>query len=192
MRATIIQSLIFISVLTGSCSGEQPKGKTTADAGKTEQLSVPVDSIAKAPEKPMTELERHDASFVLENYIVPKIPNKDFTEITSERVIFYQPEAKEIKAYKKEFGEEHFYAVSDDNVYYAYEAEIFLEQKGIKSVYPDTRYLKFKLSNGETILFDAKADAHLYWTTILFTPGKAPRIINPVDVEQECKAYFGK
>lgn len=194
MRIIITRSLILSVAFLCSCAGEQSRGDADANPVETKTVAHTNDSIPQEAEekKTMNQPERYEASLVLENYLVPQIQGKDFTEINSETVIFFLPDAKEIKALKKSLGEENFYTVSDDNMYYTYEAEIFLEGKGIRSVYPGTRYLKFTLSNGRQLFFDAKAKAHLGWTTVLFTPGKMPEIINPIDIETAARDYFGK
>ncbi len=91
--------------------------------------------------------------------------------------IFIDPDSSQIaemKGKSKE-DEENFYTVADDFNYYSYEASKFLDSIHLKRIYPQTRYLKFIMTN-DSILIDTKSKISRGWITILFNTNKKPRL----------------
>ena len=92
---------------------------------------------------------------------------------------------------KKDFGEEDFYTIADDNIYFESEADEFLEQKKVKVVYPNTRYLKFISATSKEFCIDTKSKSKPGWFTILFDPNReSPILVHPIDIVEDYERYF--
>jgi hypothetical protein len=128
-------------------------------------------------------------SKTLDNYIVnSKKITTDFLLITDDCGVFISPDSSEIKKMKEEYGEDDFYIVADDNIYYDNQASIFLDSLKIKSIYPIERYLKF-IVDSDTISIDTKSKYKRGWLSILYSFNKKPEIINSIDIEFEYSKY---
>jgi hypothetical protein len=196
--------VIIIGLTIASCNDSSNEdGQAVADKKEevttinTISVSQSVDSINKSNAKVIAdslqdieEMKAYEAAYKIENYLVSSIPNKDFTIVSENAGVLIGPDSLQIVKMKKEMGEEDFYIVADDNIYYDYEASEFLNQKKFKLVYPKTRYIKF-VSKGKEYYFDSKSKAAAGWTAVLFSPSKpTPRIINTADIEGEFKDYM--
>lgn len=184
----------FIAILSLVSCSETPR-KAKNEIGENLQLEVKgtlKDSISKEKvEKSNKKIDSYEERFKLENFLVDKIPTKDFITITESTVIFVSPDSEQIKRLKKEIGEEDFYIVADDNSWYQFEAEEYFEKKKMKTLRSQKRYLKFIAKDKKVYNFDTKAEFS-GWETILFRPDSLPKIINPTVIEQEDSLYFGK
>lgn len=173
---------LFISFLGFACGNTAEKERVETNNKKSEIAS---DSL-----KQEENLKAFDESFKLENYLLKSLQNNDFITVSESAGIFISPDSLQIDKMKKSNGEETFYIIADDNIYYEYEASEFLKEKNIKVINPATRYIKF-IAKGKEFYFDTKSQASIGWTAVLFSPSKpAPKIINPVDIEQEFEEYF--
>jgi len=131
-------------------------------------------------------------SLLLENFLVnSKSINNDFVIITHNCGIFISPNSIDIEKMKKEYGEEDFYTVADDNMYYDNEASKFLDSVQYKCIYPKARYLKFTVNN-ETICIDTKSRFKSGWLRILYSVNNKPIIFNSIDIEQVFHDYAKK
>jgi len=127
----------------------------------------------------------YEESFKIENYITKDAPTDDeITLINENCCIFIDPDSAQIaemKGKSKE-DEENFYIVADDYNFYSYEASKFLDSIHLKRIYPQTRYLKFLMTD-DSILFDTKSKISRGWITILFNTNKKPKIVSPVNLD---------
>lgn len=104
-------------------------------------------------------------------------------------VLIY-PTAEDINEMKKEYGEEDFYIVADDNNWYQGKAIEKLDSVGIKTTTIDGDSLRFK-GIEKTWRFDLKRDSLSGWNIILFNRRKGPQVISTVDITiQEIRDYF--
>jgi len=129
-----------------------------------------------------------DTAYNLNTYIIDSVPSESF-EVTDTLALFVYPDTTELQLMRKEYGDEAFYTVADDNSYYFSEAMQYLKNKKIAVKNPKMRYIKF-VSNLGTLYIDTKAKGNIAWTTILFRPDTLPRIISPIDIDVEYKQYF--
>lgn len=192
--------LLFLVVIftLNSCSEHEKKSNKeiiTQNLVSVEKNSSH-DSISKIQRtNPFTQKKEntnsYEESLQLKNYLIDKIPSRDFHTITENTVIFTHPDSKQIKKFKKEIGEEDFYIVADDNSWYQFQAGEYFEKKKMTILYPEKRYLKFITHDKKVYNFDTKAKFS-GWQTILFRPDSLPKIVNPVGIEQEDSLYFGK
>lgn len=158
--------------------------------GNDADADSPVDAVVDSTDDE-ENWKKYEQSLVLANYTLASIPSGDVLVIDSSAAVFVSPDSLQIERMHAEMGDD-FYTVADDNLYYEYEAAEFLKRKDVQVLYPKERYLKFVTFNGNPINFDTKAEAGRGWTALLFRPDSLPRIINPVDIETEFEAYFGR
>jgi hypothetical protein len=192
----MIKYMAFISLLLLliSCSGNEIKVEKTKDAdptssGKNDSLK---DSLPGKPDEQVQtkDLNSYEESLKLGNYLVEKNSVKDFITINGNCALIISPDEAQIEKLKAEMGEENFYVVADDNMWYQYEAGEYLEKKNVKVIHPDKRYLKFITGNKKEYYFDTRAIAG--WTNVLFRPDSLPKLISSIGIEKECEQYFGK
>jgi hypothetical protein len=129
-----------------------------------------------------------DIVYNLNTYIIDSVPSESFA-VTDTIALFVYPDTSELQIIRKEYGDDAFYTVADDNSYYFAEAIQYLENKKVGIKNPKMRYIKFVSSLG-TLYIDSKAKGSIAWTTILFRPDTLPRIISPIDVDAEYNQYF--
>jgi hypothetical protein len=123
--------------------------------------------------------------------------NSDTTDMSSDltidfdcAVLIYPTEA-EIDEMKKEYGEDDFYVIADDNNWYQGRAIGMLDSLGIKKATVHGDSLRFK---GETKTwgFDLKRDSLIGWNLILFSRTKGPQVVSTADLTtQQIRDYFG-
>ena len=177
------KSLIFMfAVLVLGCQEPSDKGIVATNAVKK---TLNADSLRQED-----NLRAFEESYKVENYLISSMPSNEYITVSENAGIFISPDTLQIEQMKKSNGEETFYTVADDNIYYEYEASQFLKEKKIQVINPSTRYIKF-LSKAKEFYFDTKPKAAIDWTAVLFSPDKpAPRIVNSADIEQEFQEYF--
>lgn len=152
---------------------------------------VILNTACNAPSQPIIHNVKDttpDTAYNLNTYIIDSVPNESF-EVTENSALFIYPDTNELRKMRKEYGDESFYTVADDNNYYFYEARQYLGNKKVNIKHPKMRYIKFTSKLG-TLYLDSKAKGNIAWTTILFRPDTLPRIISPIDIDAEYKQYF--
>jgi hypothetical protein len=171
---------VLISIIFLSC---QSQNSTKSDLNK--------DTSSNRENNHLDSIEtKLNQSLIIDNYLVDcKYITEDFSIISENCGIFISPDSTEIIKMKKEYGEEDFYVIADDNIFYDYTASHFLDSMGINCLYPKTRYLKFKI-NKDTICFDTKSRYKTGWLSILYRENSEPEIYNSIDVEQAYLDYF--
>jgi hypothetical protein len=99
----------------------------------------------------------------------------------------------EIEKRHKKSTDEDFYTGADNQMFYASEAQSFLERQPIKLIGldPDYKYLAFKQANG--VLHKIKLDTVVFISNLyFFDPQKRFHKVDMLDVEAEYKKYFGR
>lgn len=186
MRQILISAL-FLTVFGCSDTGNQQNQITEGVTPDASPVPAQHDTLTRK-----TNSYSIYSNAELKDYIVADISGNNFTLVTERSGIFISPDTEEIEHMKKEYGED-FYTAADDNLYYEYEADKLLEEKNIKTVYPKTRYLKFKTNTGQEYFFDTKTEDSPNWYLILFDPSKdRPEIISAIDIAEEYSSYFSQ
>ncbi|WKZ58797.1 MAG: hypothetical protein QY309_13070 [Cyclobacteriaceae bacterium] len=123
--------------------------------------------------------------------------NSDTTNIPSDLIIDFDcavliyPDEAEINKMKKEYGEDDFYIIADDNNWYQGMAIEMLDSLGIKKATVHGDSLRFK-GESRTWGFDLKRDSLTGWNLILFSRTKGPQVVSTVDLTtQQIRDYFG-
>lgn len=125
---------------------------------------------------------------VLENYLTTSPTVRDRVDYTC--AIFISPSDVQIERMKREYGEEDFYTVADDNSYYDYQASELLEKYDVKISHLEAgtleligEYMGWKIDTGK--------EGAPGWTLIFFNIKKRPKIVSSIDITEEViKEYF--
>ena len=134
----------------------------------------------------------YKASFILENFISFSKPKEnEITIINEDCGIFTVPDSIQISKMKGKTKEEEegFYVGANDNDFYQSESKKFLDSLKIKTIYPTTRYLKFKTKGG-SILFDTKSKYTNGWMVVLFLGDRKPKIVDFGSIEDSYNDYL--
>lgn len=137
-----------------------------------------------------TEVETPDISSI-KNILIDSLPpdTSDLTTISEKAAVFTMPDTALIKNMIEKDGEEDFYSSSDDSLFKQNAAADLLQTKGVRIVYPKTRYLLFK-GNDQDFYIDTQKSQKLSWISLFFQPDKAPEVFDPANAEQGYLEYF--
>lgn len=135
----------------------------------------------------------YDSYFKLESYLTKdKIENKNFEIIDFDCAILIYPTSDQIDQMKKEYGEEAFYTVADDNSWYQEQAIGMIDSVGVKKTTVKGQFLKLK-GRQMTWDLDIRKKNLPTWNLIFFKTDKGPKIISTVDLTvDEVKKYFNE
>jgi hypothetical protein len=108
----------------------------------------------------------------------------------SDCALLISPTDEQIAAMKKQYGEEDFYIIADDNVWYDANAMSLLDSVGVKVISPKKRYARLTGVNSQWIL-DLRGEGALPWNLIFFSTKKGPEIFSTVDLTAaQIRNYF--
>jgi hypothetical protein len=131
----------------------------------------------------------YDSYFELSNYLTNADPTANI--VTEPCAVYIRPTSERIEQLKKEYGEEDFYVVADDNNWYDYQSSELLDSLNIKAVYFESGIIKFQGTSNSWILNMNQPEAPA-WNFILFNPNKTPVIASTVDLTiDQLKEFFG-
>lgn len=105
--------------------------------------------------------------------------------------VFYSPDEARIAALKKEMGEDDFYTVADDNMYYMSETRDFYTKRGVNIIEAEAPELVFCSEDGRVFRVNTAAE-EAPWGVFVFDGKKAPVSAEVVSPEVTYEAYFGK
>ncbi|WP_147243518.1 hypothetical protein [Chitinophaga flava] len=109
-------------------------------------------------------------------------------QITEPCAVFYSPDSIKLEKIKKENGEEAFYTITDDNLNYFADSNIFLESKGVKTVTAQKGKISFTSKDGKTTTINLN-DEKYTWEVFLFN-GKTVTNADISDIENEYEKYM--
>lgn len=178
---------LFITLLLLACNRGIDNTKDTNLDSSEKKANV---ETPKKTTNSLSEMDEEEQSLIINNYLIKNRPNSNFILIDSNSGVFIPMSASEIKKLKKIYGED-FYIISDDNIFYNFEAVEFLEARKVRILNPETRYLIFKMKNGKELYFDTQSEFNCAWKTILFNIDSLPKIIYPINIKDEYSRYFG-
>lgn len=121
---------------------------------------------------------------------------RDDTEVIKGiSAVWFGPNQDEEAQIKKEFidqDDEYGYEVElDDTQYYTYRAMQFFEEKGMKNINTDKRYLEFVKDNGEKIVID-KYVYDLWGGIFIFDGKQNPLKVDLFSYTLDYERYFGR
>ncbi|HEX6588080.1 MAG TPA: hypothetical protein VF039_03575 [Longimicrobiales bacterium] len=112
-------------------------------------------------------------------------------QVFDERVaVFLLADSAALDAARAQHGEEDFYVVADDMNWYRAEAADWLEQNGIRTVFLEGRPELSFIVGDEPAAFNFDAESTLD-VVVLYSPGRMPIALAPVDVGLRAPTYFG-
>lgn len=103
-------------------------------------------------------------------------------------VVFIDPTEEEIEKMKKEVGEDDFYAIADDILYYRYNAQEYLKELGFPFCFTKEEKHKFIMADNKKLSFEKKCND---WSLVLWNGKEEPICASAVDIllhEQYLKA----
>lgn len=162
---------------------------------------IPVDTVQRVrsvvPDTLVVEGTEEESYFEdvlkLDNYLVKgSVNEEDLQEISETVAILIYPTDAQIEKMEKEYGEEDFYTVADDNTYYQGTAMGMIDSLGVNTITAKNRFIRFKGRDGKSIwTLDIRKKGAPPWNLIFFHTDKSPEIISTVDLDYEkIKAYF--
>lgn len=110
--------------------------------------------------------------------------------IKNQTAVIIEPTARQIDKRKKILGEEDFYIVADDYMFYLNQSiETFRKNKLQVLNVKTGSIMKFEMENGNNVILESYEDGEL-WQIYLFDPQFKPKKIDMTDSENEYKTYF--
>ena len=180
-------SLLFLvavlSVAFVAC-GDSKDSKAESNANSRESQTINTsDSQSESNESSA------DSSAILDKSAQKDSP-KDFIVDCDKCVIQVIATDDEINRFKKEWGEDDFYVIVDDEMWYAYKLDEYLLANGIKTEYisrDKVNYTKVVFSNESVDITRLDSLYNFY----LYQKGKKPKELKDTVVfEDEVNAYF--
>lgn len=127
----------------------------------------------------------------IENYIIKeKIDSSKFDVIDFDCAIIVYPTIEQIDEMKKEYGEEDFYIVADDNNWYQSQAISIIDSIGVKVITINKRFVRLK-GVQTTWDLDVRKKNLPAWNLIFFKTDKKPKIAAPINLTvDEVRDYY--
>lgn len=167
--------ILFITVFFYSCKQSNSKSQDTSDSVLSNKQRFVDDSFNEG--KP----------------VIPVASANSGTLTVDRRcAVYFEADSMQIEAAKRKIGEQDFYTVADDYLFYISEATQFFDKKKLPILKAGGRKkLRFISSKGgvEEISLDFSKEL---WGMYLFDPSKAPHKIDITAAEEEYNKYFGK
>ena len=101
-------------------------------------------------------------------------------DINTDVVVFVSPDSTGIERLKTEHGEEDFYVIADDEMYYRSIAYDLLDSLGVAYTFVERRPLRFVV-DGEASEY-TWSDVEANWFVVVYEADKEPRITYSVDL----------
>jgi hypothetical protein len=176
-----IKFLLFVlisSFLISGCDDSRKMDETQAPPAAKDSARLLKESV--------------DYDFSVKSLYVDSVPGdtSEVTFISGPAAVFTQPDTSAIKDLIGERGEEEFYTLSDDNMFYQTKASEFLKSKGLQPYFPDSRYIALK-GKDRNYFIDTQKAGNKGWLTILFDPANEPELVNPLKIEKEYERFAG-
>ena len=114
-------------------------------------------------------------------------PNMEMIDFDCAILIF--PTEEQIEGMKKDYKEEDFYIVADDNNWYQAKAIEIMDSLSVRQITAKERYIKLKGEN-KTWTLDIRRDNLPSWNLVFFKRTKEPQIISVVNLTAETTRDF--
>jgi hypothetical protein len=164
-------------------------------SGKQESASVGIDSLSTVADPSSTATDTSTLIGLrfsrIDAYLQSEPVNGDEEEwFESDCALLIHPTEDQIDAMIKEYGEEDFHIIADDNVWYHSSAGVLLDSVGVRVLTPTKRFVKLAGEDSSWRL-DLRRRGAFPWNLILFSTKKGPQIFSTVDLSaEEIRAYF--
>jgi hypothetical protein len=182
-----LRLMLFVSICAGlfCCS----KKESTADILAQDTLVAKTDSASTDKVYMAATLEEYKEMYYnLQSYLTDAdSPNTETIDFDCAILIF--PTEEQIERMKKDYKEEDFYIVADDNNWYQSKAIDIIDSLGVKQITAKERYIKLKGEN-KTWTLDIRRDNLPSWNLIFFKRTKDPQVISTVDLTPEATRDF--
>lgn len=174
-------SWALLLTLLFSCNSKSATSDTVEDTNDVPALQIPEETA-----------QEFDRWYQIQNYIVQgNIPDDSIQVVDAVGVIVINPTDEQIDKMIREYGEDDFYTVADDNSFYQASAMAQLDSFAVHTVMAEKRYLKLA-GNGKTWLIDVRPEGAPEWNMIFFDKTQEPKVMSAIDVTpEELASYFG-
>lgn len=171
-----------------SCSTTNNKNSLGVTVDTAAPTSIEINSKIT---KPDTVSFDYESFFNLQSYFTEeKIEDKNFEIIDFDCAILIYPTNAQIDKMKKEFGEEEFYTIADDNNWYQGQAIELIDSVGIKKIMLKGQFLKL-IGRQMNWDLDLRKKNLPSWNLIFFKTDKEPKIVSTMDMTvEEVHDYF--
>lgn len=186
------KKILITALVLASCGPSKKENVSELEPVDTVQSVSPVVPDTLVVEGTEEESNFEDV-FKLDNYLVKGgVTEKDLHQISESVALLISPTHEQIEEMKKEYGEEDFYTVADDNSYYQGTAIGMIDSLGVKMIGDKSRFIRFEGRDGKSVwTLDIRKKGAPPWNLIFFHTDKSPEIISTVDIDSEkIKAYF--
>jgi hypothetical protein len=143
--------------------------------------------------KSETDSYNYENLFELENYLINEnIDSARLQEINESVVLLIYPTDEQIEGMKKAEGEDNFYTIADDAMYYHGSAIGLIDSLGVKIVTAERPFIKFRGDNQSWILH-IRDEKDPPWNMIFFNASRKPEVVSTPDVNVDLiKSYFDR
>ncbi|MBX2901716.1 MAG: hypothetical protein KF775_18850 [Cyclobacteriaceae bacterium] len=170
MKLTLL-IIVFVGLL--SCSRSNQKQPTALNK---QPLAADPNDLLDTTEFTFEDFGK------LESYLAKNKINPSLLEtIDFDCVILIYPSDKQIDEMKKEYGEEDFYIIADDNIFYQGTAIGIIDSVGIKHVTVTKQFLRLN-GKSKTWELDIRKKNLPAWNILFFKTTKEPTIISSIDL----------
>lgn len=163
--------------------------RSTVSEGSEDVDSLGVDEMNLVAEDSASNFDY----LALESYAYAEsVDTSQVDVIDKDCALIVYPTDQQIEDMKKEYGEDDFYTLADDAMFYQSSASENLDSVGIQSLAMKKRYIRFKGANRSWDL-DIRKKGAPEWNIILFKRDKAPKVVTGIDLTVDSvKTYFNK
>jgi hypothetical protein len=120
----------------------------------------------------------------------PTLPTAPEPTFTGPCAVLYGPTDAKIERMKRA-GEDNFYIVADDAMYYSAQTRDYLQKRRLKVLDTAAPQLRFRTATGTVYRVDLRSDTFA-WGVLLFDGQHQPVQGNLVEPEANAKAIFKK
>jgi hypothetical protein len=158
------------------------------------------DSQTQTMESTISHLEFRDTTRVginqlysLESYLHDQpLDTALVNEINFDCAVLVYPGDEQIQQMKREYGEEDFYIIADDNNWYHTTSIRLLDSAKVQTITPRKQFVRF-VGDEMAWTLNLRRKGSLSWNLIFFNHTKKPEVVSTVDLTmEEIKAYFEK
>jgi len=194
-----IKHLPLLLIVFGaiSCGRNESKDKASntivSDSNAVQNDTSLNDSVVSIIDT--SKFGKYQRYLLLDLYLTKtRLDTAEFLLIDSTCAIFINPTSVQIDQMEKEYGEEDFYTIADDNQYYHHLANALLDSLGVETIsIGEDKHLRLIGKNNSEWTLDIRQDGAPGWNLIFFNTNKEPKIFSTIDVNEEViDSYFKK
>jgi hypothetical protein len=128
--------------------------------------------------------EEFALGFDINTYLVDFMPDSTESLILKQNcAVFIGPSEEQLDELRKQFGQQEFSAIVEDNVIFEITAREMISSLNVCNISTQKRYIIFVRPDETKIVLDTKATYSLKWNLILFHYDKDPEVVDMLEVD---------